>query len=174
LIGSFVRPVFVHKTGFLMAYLSGKVAAIFAAGGAISGAVAKSIAAHGAKVYLSGRDLHVLQALAQTITEAGGQAEVAHVDALHEGEIDAFLQRIVTENGRLDIVFNGIGVRPSESDYGTYSHANARWIAISDSARRCSRNDANSNTGYYFDAHCQSFAVKIAIYGRNYVGLCSN
>jgi NAD(P)-dependent dehydrogenase (short-subunit alcohol dehydrogenase family) len=121
LIGSFVRPVFVHKTGFLMAYLSGKVAAIFAAGGAISGAVAKSIAAHGAKVYLSGRDLHVLQALAQTITEAGGQAEVAHVDALHEGEIDAFLQRIVTENGRLDIVFNGIGVRPSESDYGTYS-----------------------------------------------------
>ena len=31
------------------------------------------------------------------------------------------MQKIVEKNGKIDIVFNGIGVRPSESDYGTYT-----------------------------------------------------
>jgi len=36
------------------------------------------------------------------------------VDALNEAEIDGFLKQVVSQNGKLDIVFNGIGVDYSE------------------------------------------------------------
>jgi NAD(P)-dependent dehydrogenase (short-subunit alcohol dehydrogenase family) len=98
-----------------------KVAVVFAASGAIAGAVAKSLAEQGAKVYLSGRDLASVEALAAEIKKHGGWVEAHQVDAMNEGEIDSHLSSIVADNGRLDIVFNGIGVRPSESDYGMYT-----------------------------------------------------
>lgn len=104
-----------------MTNLKNKVAVVFAASGAIAGAVAKSFAQNGAKVYVSGRDLVAITALVEDIKQTGGWAKAHQVDAMNENEIDLYLQQIVEENGRLDIVFNGIGVRPSESDYGMYS-----------------------------------------------------
>jgi NAD(P)-dependent dehydrogenase (short-subunit alcohol dehydrogenase family) len=104
-----------------MTNLKNKVAVVFAASGAIAGAVAKSLAEHGAKVYVSGRDLAAVRMLADEIKQNNGRVEAAKVDAMNETEIDSYIQKIVTENGKLDIVFNGIGVRPSESDYGMYT-----------------------------------------------------
>jgi len=104
-----------------MSNLKNKVAVVFAASGAIAGAVAKSFAEYGAKVYVSGRDFETVKALADSIKKTGGKAEAAQVDAMNEAEIDQYLNKIVAKNGKLDIVFNGIGVRPSQSDYGTYS-----------------------------------------------------
>jgi NAD(P)-dependent dehydrogenase (short-subunit alcohol dehydrogenase family) len=104
-----------------MTNLKNKVAVVFAASGAIAGAVAKSFAYHGAKVYLSGRDISLITKLTEDIKQAGGWANARQVDAMNENEIDHYLQQIIKENGRLDVVFNGIGVRPSESDYGMYS-----------------------------------------------------
>ena len=58
-----------------MSNLKNKVAAVFAASGAIASAVAQSFARHGAKVYVSGRDLKKVQALAawQARPEPGWQ-----------------------------------------------------------------------------------------------------
>src|SRR5690242_12440835 len=94
--------------------LKDKVAVVFAASGEIAGAVARSFAQHGAKVYVTARNLDSVKALARDITANGGRAEAARIDALNETEIDNFLQKVVADNGKLDIVFNGIAVDYSE------------------------------------------------------------
>lgn len=97
-----------------MQNLKDKVAVVFAASGEIAGAVARSFAQHGAKVYITARNLDAVNALAQEITANGGQAEAAKVDALNESEIDDFLKKVVENNGKLDVIFNGIAVEYSE------------------------------------------------------------
>ena len=97
-----------------MQHLKDKTAVVFAASGEIAGAVARSFARHGAKVYVTARNLSAVKALAEEIKAAGGHAEAAKVDALNETEIDQFLQKVVAENGKLDAVFNGIGISYSE------------------------------------------------------------
>ncbi len=69
--------------------LQDKVAVIYGAGGAIGGAVARAFASEGAKVFATGR---------------------AEVDALDERAVDAHLQSVVDEAGRIDISFNAIGI----------------------------------------------------------------
>jgi NAD(P)-dependent dehydrogenase (short-subunit alcohol dehydrogenase family) len=93
-----------------MEYLKDKVAVVFAASGEIAGAVARSFSQHGAKVYVTARNLEAVKALSEEIIANGGRAEAAKVDALNEREIDNFLKKVVRDNGRLDVVFNGIGV----------------------------------------------------------------
>jgi NAD(P)-dependent dehydrogenase (short-subunit alcohol dehydrogenase family) len=69
--------------------LQDKVAVIYGAGGAIGGAVARAFASEGATVFATGR---------------------AEVDALDERAVDAHLQSVVDEAGRIDISFNAIGL----------------------------------------------------------------
>jgi len=102
-----------------METLKNKVAVVFAASGEIAGAVARSFAAHGAKVYVTGRNLNKVQALADEIVRNGGQAEAGQVDALNESEIEAYLQQVVEKTGTLDIVFNGIGSYYKDAGSGT-------------------------------------------------------
>lgn len=97
-----------------MKNLKDKVAVVFAASGEIAGAVAQSLAQHGAKVYVTARSLDAVKALAQQINANGCSAEAAKVDALNETEIDNFLKKVVSDNGRLDIIFNGIGANYDE------------------------------------------------------------
>jgi len=97
-----------------MQNLKDKVAVVFAASGDIAGAVARSFSRHGAKVYVTARNLEAVKALAQEIKGNGGSAEAAKVDALNEAEIDNFLKKVVADNGKLDIIFNGIGIGYSE------------------------------------------------------------
>jgi len=97
-----------------MKNLKDKVAVIFAASGDIAGAVAQSFSQHGAKVYVTARNLDAVKKLAQEIKANGGNAEACQVDALNETEIDGFLKKVVADNGKLDVVFNGIGANYSE------------------------------------------------------------
>jgi NAD(P)-dependent dehydrogenase (short-subunit alcohol dehydrogenase family) len=99
-----------------MQNLKDKVAVVFAASGEIAGAVARSFSQHGAKVYVTARNMDAVKALAQEIKANGGRAEAAKVDALNETEIDNFLKKVISDNGKLDVVFNGIGV--SYNDMG--------------------------------------------------------
>lgn len=97
-----------------MKNLKEKVAVVFAATGEIAGAVAHAFGEHGAKVYVTGRRLSALDELAREIKANGGDATAAKVDAQNEAEIDAFLKKVVADNGRLDVVFNGIAVEYEE------------------------------------------------------------
>jgi uncharacterized protein YbaA (DUF1428 family) len=64
--------------------LENKNALIYGAGGAIGGAVARAFAREGAKVFLAGRILAKLDAVAREISAVEGAAETAQVDALDE------------------------------------------------------------------------------------------
>jgi len=97
--------------------LENKVAVVYGAGGAIGGAVARAFALGGARVFLTGRLRPPLDAVAKDITWAGGCADVAVVDALDEQAVDAHLQSVVDQAGRVDISFNGVGL-PSTNVVG--------------------------------------------------------
>jgi NAD(P)-dependent dehydrogenase (short-subunit alcohol dehydrogenase family) len=64
--------------------LENKTAVIYAAGGAIGGAVARAFAREGATLFLTGRNLANVESVATEIVAAGGVAEAAEVDALDE------------------------------------------------------------------------------------------
>jgi NAD(P)-dependent dehydrogenase (short-subunit alcohol dehydrogenase family) len=91
--------------------LEGKNAVIYGAGGSIGSAVARAFARDGAKVFLTGRTLRKIDALAGEISAAGGAAEAAQVDALDLQAIEQHLDAIMARAGRIDISFNAIWIR---------------------------------------------------------------
>lgn len=92
-----------------MTNLKDKVAVVFAASGEIAGAVARAFSEHGTKLYITARNFDAVKSLAEELKESGGNVEASQVDALNETEIDNFLKKVIAENGKLNIVFNGIG-----------------------------------------------------------------
>jgi NAD(P)-dependent dehydrogenase (short-subunit alcohol dehydrogenase family) len=90
--------------------LANKNAVIYGAGGAIGGAIARAFARKGARVFLTGRNLSKVDAVAKEIMAAGGKADSAEVDALDEQAVDRHLQSVIDKAGRLDISFNAVGI----------------------------------------------------------------
>jgi NAD(P)-dependent dehydrogenase (short-subunit alcohol dehydrogenase family) len=93
--------------------LEDKTAVIYGAGGAIGGAVAWAFAREGARLFLTGRDVTKVNALAKEIAAAGGVAETTEVDALDEKAVEEHLDTVVERAGRVDISFNAIGPGPA-------------------------------------------------------------
>jgi NAD(P)-dependent dehydrogenase (short-subunit alcohol dehydrogenase family) len=90
--------------------LADKIAVIYGAGGAIGGAVARAFASEGAGLFITGRTLPPVEAVAKDIIAAGGSAEAAAVDALDERAVDGHLRSVVDKAGRVDISFNAVGI----------------------------------------------------------------
>jgi len=90
--------------------LKGKSAVIYGAGGAVGGAVARAFAREGAKLFLSGRTLPAVKALASEIVGSGGVAEAAQVDALDERAVDRYVASVLEKAGAIDISFSAISV----------------------------------------------------------------
>ena len=91
--------------------LEDKNGVIYGAGGAIGGAVARAFAREGAKVFLTGRTLAKVEAVAEEITAAGGVAEAAEVDALDERAVEKHIGEVVEQAGSIDVSFNAISIR---------------------------------------------------------------
>jgi NAD(P)-dependent dehydrogenase (short-subunit alcohol dehydrogenase family) len=86
--------------------LENKNAVIYGAGGAIGGAAARTFAREGARVFLAGRTRDPLDQVAKDIAAAGGQAEVAVLDALDEQAVDQHAQAMADQAGSIDVSFN--------------------------------------------------------------------
>ncbi len=86
--------------------LAGKAAIIYGGGGGIGGAVARTFARDGARVFLAGRTRDRLEAVAAEITNAGGSADVAVVDALDEPAVDDHVREVVAKAGSVDVSVN--------------------------------------------------------------------
>jgi len=93
-----------------MQTINGKIAWVTGAGTGIGRAGARALAAAGVTVYLSGRRVPELEAVAASIREAGGKAEVAPLDILDANACYALVDRIVAAHGRLDMVVNSAGL----------------------------------------------------------------
>jgi 3-oxoacyl-[acyl-carrier protein] reductase len=93
-----------------MGLLLDKNAVIYGAGGAMGGAVARAFAREGAKVFLAGRTLATLDAVASEIATTGGVAETAQVDALDEQAVVQHVDAVAAKTGRIDVLFDAIGM----------------------------------------------------------------
>jgi NAD(P)-dependent dehydrogenase (short-subunit alcohol dehydrogenase family) len=99
--------------------LQGKCAVVFGAGGSIGAAVAKEFASEGAEVFLAGRTAANVELVAKEVTATGGQAHAEVIDATNEAAVEAYVQSVAEQSGRLDIEFNATGPRIREYANGT-------------------------------------------------------
>ena len=90
--------------------LEQKNAVVYGGSGAVGAAVARAFAQQGASVFLAGRTLAKLEAVAGEIGAAGGVAEAARVDAHDEQAVRRHLDAVAERAGAIDILFNAIGM----------------------------------------------------------------
>jgi len=90
--------------------LSGKVAVVYGAAGAMGGAAARALGAAGARMVLVGRTVATLEVIARDIRDAGGEATTAVVDVDDPSAVEAHAAAVVAEAGGYDICFNAAGM----------------------------------------------------------------
>jgi len=96
--------------------LKGKHAVVFGAGGSIGAAVAKQFAAEGAEVFLAGRTKATVESVAKEIVATCGLAHAVAIDSTDESAVNQFMDHIVKEAGKIDIVIDLAG--PVAKQYG--------------------------------------------------------
>ena len=109
-----------------MATLKGKSAIVTGASRGIGKGCALELGARGAIVYVTGRsvseDDHVLPgtvgATAAEVDRLGGRGLAVQCDHRDDDQVRALFDRVVTENGRLDIVVNSAFIIPDELTSG--------------------------------------------------------
>lgn len=87
-----------------MKTLDGKLALVTGASKGIGAATARALAAAGAHVVLTGRDVRALEQVEDAIHEAGGQATIAPVDLAESDGIMRLASAIANRWDRLDIM----------------------------------------------------------------------
>ena len=95
--------------------LSGRTAIITGSTSGIGAAIARTLAAEGAHVVISGRDAARGQGVAKEIQEAGGRADVVEADlAGTYAQLRAFAAEATSAlGGRVDILVNNAGIYPA-------------------------------------------------------------
>lgn len=94
----------------LHAELDGRIALVTGASSGIGRAIALKLAALGARVALTGRRVAPLEAVADEVRAAGGQAQAIAGDVRDEVHADAAVEETVRAFGGLDILVNNAGV----------------------------------------------------------------
>ncbi len=90
--------------------LSGKSVWITGAGSGIGEAIAKSLAAAGAKVALSARREEALQKVANEITSDGGKVEIHPLDISNSDQVADAARNIQTSMGKINVLINCAGM----------------------------------------------------------------
>src|SRR5262249_31943975 len=125
-----VRPVARRRGVSTSMMLENKVALIYGAGGDVGGAVARAFAREGAKVFLSGRSLPKVEAVAAEIVGRGGVAEAARVDALHEEAVEKYVGAVAEKAGAIDTSFTAISIAHELPNRAPLLELSARDFAL--------------------------------------------
>jgi 3-oxoacyl-[acyl-carrier protein] reductase len=107
--------------------LQGRVAAITGGALGIGRATARLFAAEGATVALGDVEVAGAEAVAKEIVEGGGRAIAVGVDVGDAGQVQAFVDRIVAELGRLDVMFANAGIAHSAP---FLEHPETQWHRV--------------------------------------------
>ncbi|ETZ23002.1 SDR family NAD(P)-dependent oxidoreductase [Pedobacter sp. V48] len=91
--------------------LQNKNAIVYGASSSLGGAVAQSLAAAGATVFVTNKNLLIAQQVAEKIIAAGGKAHAGIVDAMDEDSIRKHIEFVNNKVGTVDISFNLIGIK---------------------------------------------------------------
>jgi NAD(P)-dependent dehydrogenase (short-subunit alcohol dehydrogenase family) len=86
--------------------LENKTAIVYGASGAIGSAVARAYAHAGARVHLVGRRLPPLEAVAESIRDAGGVAHASSLDVLDQVALRRHVSELAETDGGIDVCFN--------------------------------------------------------------------
>lgn len=89
--------------------LEGKTALITGAGRGIGRAIARAFAAEGAAVALVARSRADLASVAAEVREAGGRALAVPTDVTQDAAVEALVENVTGELGRLDILVTSAG-----------------------------------------------------------------
>lgn len=90
--------------------LSGKIAVVTGGGSGIGRAIAVMFARQGAHLIVIDLDEPAARGTADAITKAGGSATAMACDVAAAAQVNATVDRIVRDHGRLDILVNNAGI----------------------------------------------------------------
>ena len=107
--------------------LPGRVAAITGGALGIGRATAQLFAAEGALVALGDVEVTGAETVAKEIVNGGGRAIAVGVDVGDAGQVQAFVDRVVAEFGRLDVMFANAGIAHSAP---FLEHPEAQWHRV--------------------------------------------
>ncbi|MFG1283679.1 glucose 1-dehydrogenase [Xanthobacter autotrophicus] len=120
-----------------MPSLKDKSIVITGAAGGIGAAIAKALAADGARITVADLSEAAARTVAGEITAAGGTAIAVAVDVRQRAQVRALIDQAVAAHGRLDVLFNNAGVaqtRPfldiTEEDWRFVTDVNALGVLI--------------------------------------------
>lgn len=90
--------------------LQDKTAIVTGASSGIGRAIAETLGAEGAHVFLVGRTPDAMEASKKIIEEGGGKASLSAADVRDPAQVRALVDEAVKETGRLDIMVNNAGL----------------------------------------------------------------
>ncbi|KAK0232644.1 short-chain dehydrogenase [Armillaria fumosa] len=100
--------------------LSGRVGLVTGGGTGIGFMIAKTFAVNGAKVYITGRRLDVLEKAAATVTGVSGSIVPLQMDVTDEEDVKAGAKHIEEIDGKLDILVNNAGYAGARDQSGSH------------------------------------------------------
>lgn len=107
--------------------LSGKIAAITGGALGIGRATAHLFAGEGAAVAVADIDGEGAETVAKAIVGAGGRALAMRVDVGEAADVQAFVDRVVADFGRLDVMFANAGIAHSAP---FLEHPESQWHRV--------------------------------------------
>ncbi len=107
--------------------LQGRIAAITGGALGIGRATARLFAAEGATVALGDVEIDAANAVVKEILQRGGRAIAVGVDVGDAGQVQAFVDRVVAEYGRIDVMFANAGIAHSAP---FLEHPEAHWHRV--------------------------------------------